>query len=278
MSELSGEKYIFNDTVYDTSEDVFYIGNSNQNESVYEVIRIEEGIPLFLEDYLKRLQRSLQSVDNAESYSVDKIKHSIATLIQLHPGKNGPLKMIFGLKKPGYFLAFFMKPHLPKKEEYIIGVQTVLLNEERFNPNAKVWNQDLRNKSVFLMGKTGAYEAILVNSKGQITEASRSNVFFIKAGKIYTTPVSMVLPGITRKKVLEVCNRLDLEVVMANISVKDLSTYESCFLTGTARKIVPVKQIEKIVFNPKNPILEKVSNEFENLVQEYIQNQSGSLT
>jgi branched-chain amino acid aminotransferase len=109
-----------------------------------------------------------------------------------------------------------------------------------------------------------------VNKQGLITEASRSNVFFIKNEKIYTSPVSMVLPGITRKKVLYVCDRLNIKVEMRNISVSELSDFESCFLTGTARKIVPVKRIEGITFDPRNAILNEVSNEFEKLVQEYI--------
>lgn len=270
MSELSGEKYLYNGNIYSTSDDVYYVAYSNKDLSVYEVIRVEDGTPLFLDDYLQRLQNSFQSFPNPVNYSLEEIKNSIYRLIKLHPGKSGPLKMVFGLQKPGHFLMFFMKPHLPSEEEYQTGVKTVLLNEERDNPNIKAWNEDLRNKSIFLLKSTGAYEAILVNAEGFITEASRSNVFFIKENKIFTTPVSLVLPGITRKKVIEVCKQTNVDVVFENIAVKDLGKFNSCFLTGTARKIVPVRNIDDILFDPQNSLLRQTSFEFEKLVQKYI--------
>jgi len=165
-----------------------------------------------------------------------------------------------------------MEPHLPKEEEYILGVKTVLLNEERVNPNAKIWNEDLREKSILLLEKTDTYETILVNEEGNITEASRSNIFFVKGNTIYTTPGSLVLPGITRKKVLEVCARLEIPIQYKNIRVQDLGIYDSCFLTGTARKIVPIRKIEEIEFDAKNLLVQKISTAFEDIVTEYIQN------
>jgi len=204
-------------------------------------------------------------------FNISTIKKTILNLIEINNIISGPVKLIFGLDKPNFFLAFFMRPHLPKDEEYIKGVKTVLLNEERDNPNVKIWNQDLREKSILLLQETGAYEAILVNENRNITEASRSNIFFIKKNNLYTTPGSLVLPGITRKKVLEACDRLNIEVQYENIDVKNLENYDSCFLTGTARKIVPIRKIEEIGFDAGNKLLLQISEEFDSLVSEYIQ-------
>jgi branched-chain amino acid aminotransferase len=123
---------------------------------------------------------------------------------------------------------------------------------------------------VALLVETGAYEAILVNRHGIITEASRSNIFFTKGNVIYTTEASHVLPGITRKKVLEVCSLLKMDVKFVSIKVDELKNYDSCFLTGTARKIVPIRVIEDTRFDAENPLVQKISLEFEKLVAGYI--------
>lgn len=272
MSELIGQKYILNGEEKSTTDTVLFEKFSNLNNTIYEVIRIEEGIPLFFEDYMERLMNSFESMGAPLSYNIGTIKETILKLIEINNYQSGPVKLIFGLDKPVFFLAFLMKPHLPKDEEYIEGVKTVLLNEERDNPNAKIWNEDLRSKSIHLLENTGAYETILVNEPGNITEASRSNIFFTKGNIVYTTPGSLVLPGITRKKVLEVCDRLNIDVQYENIAVKELRSYNSCFLTGTARKIVPIKIIEELRFDAKNTLLLRISAEFEKLVSEYIQN------
>lgn len=270
MSELIGRQYLLNGEAINTDETLLFEKFANQGNAVYEVIRIEEGTPLFFEDYMSRLENSFVSMRVSMPYSIENIKNTIYQLIDLNSAQSGPVKLIFGLDKPGFFMAFLMKAHLPKDDEYLTGVKTVLLNEKRNNPNIKIWNKELRQKSITLLQKTGAYEAILVNELGNITEASRSNIFFIKGNTVFTTPADLVLPGITRKKVMEVCTRLNIPIQYKNINVEDLESYDSCFLTGTARKIVPIKEIEDIKFDAENSFVQRISMEFEKLVTDYI--------
>ena len=244
---------------------------SSTYPSIYEVLRIENWIPLFIEDYMERLCNSMQLLNKPLFVSTQKIEDEIYSLIKINRATHGPVKLVFGTGEKQFFHAWLMKPNLPEPEEYITGVKTIMMHTERFNPNIKVWNEELRNKSIDLLRRQHAYEAILVNKEGFITEASRSDVFFVSGGKLFTTPSDMVLPGITRKKVVEVCLGHGIDVIYKKIHMNDLSSYDSCFLTGTARKIVPVKNIDKHSFDPGSELINKVSKLFERHVNEYIE-------
>jgi len=178
--------------------------------------------------------------------------------------------LIFSCNQLETFIAHLMKPHLPKPEEYRKGVKTIFRHVERSNPNAKVWNQKLREDTIQLLEENGAYEAILVNKQGYITEGSRSNIFFIKGDTVITTTEELVLQGITRKKVLEVCDKARIKVEIENVRIDEVADFEVSFLTGTSRKIVPIRSIDDFTFSTDNNLLRKISNEFEKLVVSYI--------
>lgn len=270
MSEFAGHAFLYNGKEQSIDQQHIVGALIKENPALYEVVRIEDGVPLFLEDYLLRLENSFDSINKVKLYSNEEISNSIQRLIKINHHKNGPVKLVFGVGDVPFFIVFLMKAHLPKPEEYITGVQTVLLEEERKNPSAKIWNESLRNKSTKLIEEQQVYEAILVNESGYITEASRSNVFFITSDIVYTTPVDFVLPGITRKKVLEVCREKSIEVNFKSIHKNDLSLYHACFLTGTARQVVPIKKINDLSFSVENKILAKITSGFDAMVSKYI--------
>ncbi len=267
MSEIAGEKYLINGLEKPVSE---WQDPDATSAVIYDVIRIEEGIPIFLEDYLVRLENSFRLTKSNLQYDKETIVKTIRKLVEINNFSSGPLKLIFSCSHPETFIAHLMKPHLPKPEEYQNGVKTILMSIERNNPNAKVWNQKLRDKTIQLLEGQGAYEAILVNKQGFITEGSRSNIFFVKGDTGYNTTKDLVLQGITRKKVLEVCRRAGIKVEMKNVRFDEVDEYEVAFLTGTSRKIVPIRSIDNYTFSTDHKLLHEISDKFEELVEDYI--------
>ncbi|MDX1332184.1 MAG: D-amino acid aminotransferase [Robiginitalea sp.] len=93
----------------------------------------------------------------------------------------------------------------------------------------------------------GCYETILVRN-GVVTEASHCNVFFVKDGVVYTHPADeFILDGITRQVVLELCQKLGLEVRMEGIPLAELQNMDEAFLTGTSSQITPIRKIDGAV-------------------------------
>ncbi len=268
MADWIGKYCIINDClkpVKDITEDISF-----SKSPVYEVLRVEDGVPLFLEDHFSRLQNSFLLCQKKLIVSLSDFRKAVAMLITKNKIAEGPVKFIFRTDNISGFIAYFMTPHRPSPEEYKSGINTVTLYEERNNPNAKIWNTELRETATTLIGKNKAYEAILINKNRFITEGSRSNIFFIKNNTVYTTPEDQVLPGITRKNVLEIClaNKIKTEII--NISYSQISDFESAFLTGTSRKVVPIRNIDNIHFDSKNKLMRKIMKYFDNLEAEYI--------
>lgn len=93
--------------------------------------------------------------------------------------------------------------------------------------------------------KQGAYEALFVRD-GKITEASHSNVFFVKDNIVYTHPVNeFILDGITRKAVMNLCCDLGIQTKEEAISQSDIIYMDEAFLTGTTTQIASIRQIDQ---------------------------------
>jgi branched-chain amino acid aminotransferase len=241
--------------------------------SIYEVIRVINGIPLFLEDHVERLQLSAVSLDSNIQIIMPNIVSDINKLIKInnYPEKNIKL-IVFNLEKetPDYIMCF-IKSSYPTQEQYLHGIHTILVHAERSNPNAKIINNELREMINEQLIENNAYEALLVNNQGEITEGSRSNLFFTVQGKIYTAHTQDVLIGITRKYIVEACSNLNLEVIEQPIPFSMLDYAEGAFITGTSPKLLPIASIdERQLDSANNEIVKNILKEYDRILQKYI--------
>jgi branched-chain amino acid aminotransferase len=266
MSDCVGSKFIIDGNIYPSSD--FDENLLDSTQMVYEVIRVEEGIPLFIEDYLNRLEKTINLSRLKIKIEPNRIQELIHRLIEINEFRQGPVKLMISTGKT---VVYLMRPYLPEPHEYVTGVKTVVVHVERPNPNAKVWNPPFRETIINALKQHSAYEAILVNRDGEITEGSRSNVFFVKGDELYTAPSAAVLPGITRMKVLEVCNSEHIKVNEVTLPLSEIANYDSVFITGTSRKVLPVRQIDDRIFSADNELVRRISIKFEELTSEYIQ-------
>ncbi|MFB1115300.1 branched-chain amino acid transaminase [Dickeya dadantii] len=94
--------------------------------------------------------------------------------------------------------------------------------------------------------RAGFDEALMLNSDGNLAEATTSNIFMVRNGRLITPPVNAhILEGITRDTVITLAKKyLDLDVDERNILPSELLAADECFLSGTGVEIVPVRQIE----------------------------------
>ncbi len=89
----------------------------------------------------------------------------------------------------------------------------------------------------------GYADALMLDWRGQVAEATGANVFFIKDGKIHTPTPDCFLNGITRQTVIGLAKDRGIEVVERVIMPEELGTFEQCFVTGTAAEVTPVSEI-----------------------------------
>ncbi|MDP6576460.1 MAG: aminotransferase class IV, partial [Dehalococcoidales bacterium] len=91
------------------------------------------------------------------------------------------------------------------------------------------------------MEMAGLDESLLLNGRDLIAEGSISNVFFVSQSNLVTPPLeSGILPGITRKVVLELATALKINTSEINIQAADLTIFDEAFLTNSAMEIMPL--------------------------------------
>ena len=244
---------------------------------IYEVIRVIDKVPLFYEEHIKRLETSFKLMETVFSYEYDKIKEYLLKLIEANEVNNGNIKLTFDISTDT-MKVFYIKHNYPSEELYKNGVKTILYHGERINPNAKVVDNSFREKVSAEINKAGAFEAILVNNQGYITEGSKSNIFLIKDNKLITSPIKEVLPGITRGRIIDVAKKLGIEVIEENVSYNELSDFQAMFISGTSPKILPIATVDNISLDVNNKVMRELMEVFNIEIYEYVKNFKNKLS
>ncbi len=244
----------------------------NQGTSIYEVMRIINGKTLFFKEHYERLINSVRLLSFDLWIDKDEIIRQMDELAQINKVTKGNIELIFNIADDGNktFLCLFIEDRYPTAEMIQNGVASELYFGERENPNAKIINLDLRTKTIAQISKEELYEVVLVDRKGFITEGSRSNVFFIKGESVYTTPLSEVLPGITRLKLMELCKQHSIPLVERPIKADEISNYDAAFFTGTSPSVLPIAHIGAIKYNPQLALMQKLVTLFNALIHEHL--------
>jgi branched-chain amino acid aminotransferase len=257
MNECFGKKYILNGELQ--PDDSFDKSLVYDGDSVYEVIRMLKGNPVFFYDHMERLASSVRMQGKKMLADTDTLKKDIIHLLKSERRKEINLKIVFNYNKDlSNYLVYFIEPIYPSEDQYKNGVKGILFYAERKDPASKVINHKLRSSIFHKLILDGGYEALLVNEKSQITEGSRSNIFFLKNNTLTTAPEGMILNGITRKHILDICKENNINVRMACVKADKISDYEAVFMTGTSPMVLPFNYVDNKPFKVRIPLIEKL--------------------
>lgn len=260
-----GEQFIKNGAITSITEiDAIVI---ESGRSIYEVVRIYNKHIAFLPEHWKRMQQSAE-LSHITIPGINVLNQSLNKLISLTKIENGNLEIVVN-SHLDWSIRFI--PHsYPTSEQYAKGIATKTYAAIRENPNAKVKALKLRELVGRFIEHNNIYEAIYTHND-LIHEGSRTNIFFIKDNTLYTPLASTVLPGITRQVVIKLINNNSFHLSENPIQVKQLSDFDSVFLTGTSPEILPVKCIDDTVYNVENKILRHLMEQYSTIVsQNYI--------
>lgn len=262
--KVAGQKYIQNGIVTDVKGFV----PDMSADTYYEVIRLIEGKLLFLPDHLERLEQSL-SRTGIPFPGMDTLSGNLRLLIEQNSIASGNIRLCLqSLAGGGSLLqCYFIPYYYPKPEMYRTGVRLAIYSHTRSSPGIKKWDDKFRKSVSEYIRQKDVYEALLLNPANEITEGSRSNVFFIDPnGQLIITPKKYVLPGITMKYVLKIAVSMGLNILEKPISINDLVNMDAVFISGTSPKVLPVNQIDDLNFGVEHPILRLLMNQFEQMV------------
>ncbi len=250
-------------------------------DGVYEVTKFYNGKAFRMADHLDRLHRSLNEIeidfsefDKLEDISLELLTRNnlidaeAGVYWQITRGAHPRVHHFPGDIIPGFYAFAFPLPSA--KDKLGKGIKVIVQEDIRWlrcdiKSVSLLPNTMLYNKAV----ESGAGESILIRD-GKVTEATHSSVFAVKNGVLVTRPLStLILPGITRKVVLEICEKYGISKEERLFSETELFEMDEIFICGTGSEITPVVQVndKKISGGVPGPLTQKIQKIFFDLVQ-----------
>ena len=113
--------------------------------------------------------------------------------------------------------------------------------------------------------KNGYNDALMLDYRGYIAEATGANLFFVFNGELHTPTPDCFLDGITRRTVMELARKAGITVVERHIKPEEIANASEMFLTGTAAEVTPIGKIDNFT-RPVGPITKQLMQAYTNLV------------
>ncbi|MHA6264390.1 branched-chain amino acid aminotransferase [Arenibacterium sp. CAU 1754] len=113
----------------------------------------------------------------------------------------------------------------------------------------------------------GCSDALFMDYRGYVAEATGANIFFVKDGEVHTPDPDCFLNGITRRTVIDMLKQRGITVHERHIMPEELEGFEQCWLTGTAAEVTPVGQIGDFTFEV-GALTRDIAESYEKLVRE----------
>jgi len=225
-------------------------------DGVYEVVKVYKGKPFRMVDHMERLKNSLKAiyisgVDLAalESAALELLKKNAlqdqfaGIYMQITRGAHPRMHNFPADIIPTVYISVF--PFQGRFKAMKTGVHVITRQDIRWLrcniksiallPNTLLYEEAIQEK---------ASECLLIRN-GNLTEASHSNVAGIKEGILYTHPDgNLVLPGITKKVVLEICRSHGIKVIEKAIPENRIMELDELMLLGTGNEVTPITHVD----------------------------------
>lgn len=230
-------------------------------DSIYEVFRTYEGVPLFFDEHWMRFERSAElihlNIGLTKAQMLAEIKQTVEATGA--PRSRRDVYVRYVVTRGEGALDLYPDPALTagyviivrevprwNPDYYERGVSVAVARTKRnpsesLDPNIKGGNYLNNVLGVIEARALGADDCIMLNEAGLVTEASNSNVFFVIDGKLVTPSQRAAnLRGLTKAAVHEACRAHDLISDETDIGLDDVRRASECFLTSATREVMPV--------------------------------------
>ncbi|PTX55302.1 branched chain amino acid aminotransferase [Melghirimyces profundicolus] len=255
-------------------------------DGVFEGIRVYDGNVFRLREHLERLYESARSILLEIPYSIEELEEAVVKSVRKNRLTNAYIRLVVSrgvgelcldptkCSDPRVIIIVDQVKLFPQ-EMYDKGLEIVTVPTRRnvpdaLNPKIKSLNY-LNNILVKIeANRAGVGEALMLNSDGYVAEGSGDNVFIVKRGTLYTPPGYVgALDGITRRAIMDLCDRLGYEVKEQPFTRHDVFVADECFLTGTAAEVIAVVNVDgRPIGDAKpGPITRRLLEEFRKLVK-----------
>ena len=217
---------------------------------VFETMRFTGKGIVHLARHFQRLKDGCSAIGLKLPYRASKLKKIIKEASFLSGAEDVYLRITIweAEGRAGFMLLAKEYKPLPLKkyrEGFSAGVSSLRQDENSSFPKIKSTNRIIYELAYRKARKQGFDEALLLNTRGYITEATRSNIFIIKDGRILTPALSCgCLEGITRSIIFDLAKRSKIEISEGLVGLQDLYYCDEAFLTNSLMGVMPLTTVE----------------------------------
>lgn len=228
---------------------------------IFDFLRTYGKNPFRLEDHIDRFFYSASLMGMKPRYSKEEMSSILYEGIEINGFKNTFIKFIQtgGVSPDGFlpaqnqtFFAYFYEADEIPLNYYDTGIKVVTSQVMRQIPEVKTTNYAASIVEILKARKTGSVDILHTDSDGNMYEATRSNFFGVKDGRLITAAKG-ILQGVTRKVVLEIAEKEHIDVELRFINTSEIPDLDEAFITNSSHEITPVVRIDGIQIGNGKP-------------------------
>ncbi len=227
----------------------FNDGGFQRGNAIFETIRFHGKNLFYIAEHIQRLKKGIDYLEFDFKYTDDDLITIINKIITINDLNSGAVNITVSSN-------FNINNPLESKTNIYISIRSIkklvspivkviFLNEWdfpilRFKNSIKISSYAGNIKALKLAKKNDAFDAVFLNKKKQVTEATMRNIFFIKNNEIFTPPLSLgILPGTTRNLILKLCKEHAYDCSEKIVKFDSINYMDEAFLTSSTYGVIP---------------------------------------
>jgi len=281
---INGELFPRNDAKISVFDSGYLIG-----DGVWEALRLHKGVLVFVNAHLDRLWQSAMAVHMPLSFSREELIDNIWKTLNansMHDNIHIRVMVTRGIKKtpsqdprltlsgPNLVIIAEHKIASPQTKEKGIALFTSTIRrgspdylDPRLNCHSKLHEVLALMQAI----EAGADEALMLDIHGFVSTCNATNFFIVKKSEVWTSTGQYCMNGITRDKVIFLCEQNNIPCKQKNFSLFDVYGADEAFVTGTFGGLTPVIKIDgRIIGKGDGTFTRKLSNLYEELIDQEI--------
>ena len=254
---INGEYFKRDDAKISVFDSGYLVG-----DGIWEALRLHDGVLVFLADHLERLWTAANTIGLKFPFTKSELTDTIWEVLHknnMHDNVHVRIMITRGIKKtpsqdprltlygPNIVIIPEYKKASEESKEKGITLFTSTIRrgspdylDPRLNCHSKLHEVQALIQAI----EAGADEALMLDVNGFVSTCNATNFFMIKNGEVWTSTGQYCMNGITRAKVIEVCERLNIPCHQKDFSLFDVYGADEAFVTGTFGGLTPVTKID----------------------------------
>ncbi|MBN66921.1 MAG: branched-chain amino acid aminotransferase [Rickettsiales bacterium] len=251
--------------------------------SVFEGERVYNGQVFKLTEHSERLRKSAELIGFEVPYTTQELDEATKLIVKEQNITNGYVRPVAWRgsemmaisaqhNKIHVAIATWEWPNLFKADARETGIRMITADWKRPSPDTEPSASKAAGLyMICTMSKhkaeaAGYHDALMLDWRGYVAEATGANIFFVMNGELHTPTPDCFLDGITRRTVIDLAKERGIKVVERHIKPEEITSASEVFLTGTAAEITPVAEIDGHTYEV-GAISKQLMDDYHNLVR-----------